>query len=1441
MKKKRLLSVIILLGLVAFTFAAAEAIPDISPRQNGTPGDVNGDQTVDLSDAILALKILAGDPASGANTDADVNNDGRIGSAEVIYILKQLFVPSSIIETFDEKTTPEGWSVVNNVGDKGWAFDPGDRANDTGGKENFAIADSTAAGETDMDTELRTPLLDFSDDELVQLTFKAYYNPDGESKAEVDVSTDDGETWTNVWTQTNEVFHAVTTLDISSSAAGQSRVIVRFRYYADTQNILWEIDDVRVEGISGSLTAPDGLSATVGESGITLEWTDNSDNESGFKIERSTESDSGFEKIGSVKTDPDAGELITFTDAEGLACDTTYYYRVQANNAAGDSENSNTANAKTAACQDRLTSVTENFDAGSKPAGWEVMKNSGTYEWVFDDPNDRKSQLNIDSAAQFALADGLRGEPINTDLLMPMLNLAGRPAVKLTFRTFLFFQGGGTADVDVSTNGGNNWTNVWRETGNINSVPFKEQTVELSNEAGGEAGVMLRFRTNDMSGVWIVDDVQLETMASPDMPTNLTASIGSGGVVNLSWKGDAVSDVEIERSADDSADWTKVGDTSDGASAYVDGNIKGLTTYDYRVRGVNAASASDYSNIANVTTPDRSIVTYDITVSYYDTPANTNGKKAAIENSIGYFADAVYEASNGVNKIGRVTFHTEGKWADKADVIWVAACHPNAYISGYDRPEGPNKRIEMCDYFTTAKFDLLEDEDAQIQAGYIMAHEWGHYFYSLYDEYAGSGPASSSSSPADTDTPVENTMMNNQGKAATDDDYSWLNFSTSLNNNTETNAQYRMYGASAWETLIRPVSEDPRDGTLSNAPVRLYHPELGDATPAEGEAPSLQLPTGQAEARSSLVFVWADLESGSGKREYSVVDPLSGSVRQIVIDRSESLSEDQLNDIKAAVKQLALQTEIGDTIGIISFDSTANAIYPLTTIESEADQTELVAAIDGITLSQNEADISAALQSALDRLTTDTPDNINRSVYLITAGQHATGDHPFSVIPGYLENIVRLYTFGCTVDNEASEILMNMAEQTDGTYRFIGDSGDLQKALDDANQKTSPLVLINIKTGSDIIESSGTKEVRFYADSTLGKVGVQVFYPAAQESVTITLTDPDSNPVEIPQEAFSETTDEWGVETTCFHSIDNPTSGTWTIKAENVTDTEADLFYWIDAVIADDKPTFTASVECLTGDIVEYPVPILLAASVGKDFIITGGGVMGIVETPDGIVKEFTLRDDGELPDDVADDGIYGALMNPSIDGDYHITVMFDNNDGTAMFTNKGVNFAPAPDGSVPDPAPWSVGENFERFAEIQLNVTGSKEDDHSDWYEDDPTVLLLDNIPVPGQIDFADDVDTFKITVPEDYVGDLVIRIDHLGLDMDPYLYIFTEGWTWELDDWLETEPTSGDYLTTMFTATPGETYYVEVWHYKSSATTGLYNISAGQRLLSENVSTQP
>ena len=84
--------------------------------------------------------------------------------------------------------------------------------------------------------------------------------------------------------------------------------------------------------------APSNLTASKTAAGeVVLTWTDNSNNEDGFRIDRST--DSTF-KQGSVVLLA-WGPFTSYTD-KSAAANTTYYYRVVAYNAAANSNPSST-------------------------------------------------------------------------------------------------------------------------------------------------------------------------------------------------------------------------------------------------------------------------------------------------------------------------------------------------------------------------------------------------------------------------------------------------------------------------------------------------------------------------------------------------------------------------------------------------------------------------------------------------------------------------------------------------------------------------------------------------------------------------------------------------------------------------------------------------------------------------------------------------------------------------------------------------------------------------------------------------------------------------------------------------------------------------------------------------------------------------------------------
>ncbi len=101
-------------------------------------------------------------------------------------------------------------------------------------------------------------------------------------------------------------------------------------------------NEISVTTLASLPAAPWGLTATaVSSCQINLAWTDNSTNETGFKIERSLDGSTGWAQIAQA-----AAQTTSYSDSN-LSGGTTYNYRIRSTNAAGDSGYSGNAAATT--------------------------------------------------------------------------------------------------------------------------------------------------------------------------------------------------------------------------------------------------------------------------------------------------------------------------------------------------------------------------------------------------------------------------------------------------------------------------------------------------------------------------------------------------------------------------------------------------------------------------------------------------------------------------------------------------------------------------------------------------------------------------------------------------------------------------------------------------------------------------------------------------------------------------------------------------------------------------------------------------------------------------------------------------------------------------------------------------------------------------------------
>ena len=146
---------------------------------------------------------------------------------------------------------PVDWAVTEDAGNGVvWRFDdPKSRSNRTGGDGTFAIVDSDHAGPKAVNTELRTGALDLSalSEVILEFSYDFRWYAFGEDETvAVDVSINGGTVWGNVWQRSGASDRGPKTarVDISSLAAGESDVRLRFHYFDAQYEWWWQVDDV---------------------------------------------------------------------------------------------------------------------------------------------------------------------------------------------------------------------------------------------------------------------------------------------------------------------------------------------------------------------------------------------------------------------------------------------------------------------------------------------------------------------------------------------------------------------------------------------------------------------------------------------------------------------------------------------------------------------------------------------------------------------------------------------------------------------------------------------------------------------------------------------------------------------------------------------------------------------------------------------------------------------------------------------------------------------------------------------------------------------------------------------------------------------------------------------------------------------------------------------
>ena len=372
-----------------------------------------------------------------------------------------------------------------------------------------------------------------------------------------------------------------------------------------------------VSAASTAPVAPTALTATTfSSSQINLAWTDASNNETGFKIERTTSATGTWTLIATT-----AANVVSYQNT-GLVAGTTYYYRVRATNASGDSVNTSVVSlpaAPTALTATVFSSSQINLtwtDASKNETGFKIERSaSATGTWTLI----ATTAANVVSYQNTGLVPGttyyyrvratnVDGDSVNTSVVSATTLLIA-PAAPTTLTATAF----SSSQINLAwTDNSNNETGFKIERGTSTTGPWTLIATTAANVVSYQntgltaaSTYYYRVRATNAAG----DSVNTSVMSAitlpiaPAVPTALKATAFSSSQINLTWTDKSSNEIgfKIEQGSSTTGPWTLIATTTANAINYQN---TGLTagTYYYRVRATNAGGDSVNTSVVSATT-----------------------------------------------------------------------------------------------------------------------------------------------------------------------------------------------------------------------------------------------------------------------------------------------------------------------------------------------------------------------------------------------------------------------------------------------------------------------------------------------------------------------------------------------------------------------------------------------------------------------------------------------------------------------------------------------------------------------------------------------------------------------------------------------------------------------------------------------------------------------
>jgi titin len=377
--------------------------------------------------------------------------------------------------------------------------------------------------------------------------------------------------------------------------------------------------------------APSNLSAlAVSSSQINLQWRDNSNNEVEFNIERSTNGIS-FSEITTVPAET------TYYPDRTLSATTTYYYKIRASNAVGNSPYSNIASSSTfsspasaplapagltatniwgdeltiefrdessneegftiyrrAENQDNFTQIAtiEAFSLTGTTIRWtdRAVSSTTTYYYGVTAYNGKGDSVTIVSTAIATK----RAPPAAPSSLLATAILSNQVALTWTNNA-----------TDAETfklerkKAGDEYTQI------LSLSAYNTSYIDTSN-IEPDTTYYYRIRAYNEGGFSTYsNEVPVTTLAGPPKPPILSRlETISATQINIFWSDESHNETgfRVERKTGTDGSWVFITNTPANSTDYADKTVSPNTHYFYKVRAFNAAGNSNWSNVLSATT-----------------------------------------------------------------------------------------------------------------------------------------------------------------------------------------------------------------------------------------------------------------------------------------------------------------------------------------------------------------------------------------------------------------------------------------------------------------------------------------------------------------------------------------------------------------------------------------------------------------------------------------------------------------------------------------------------------------------------------------------------------------------------------------------------------------------------------------------------------------------